>query len=177
MRRLAWPAFVVALAFGAPAYAAVPATSDLDAQARAQGNRLEDARALGRALLVKVWPAQLLHVRVDGAGTHEVAGLVLSAVKFHDDLDQAGFNQEIEELVRRAFEASAVEEVDVWATVPIPIDKREPVSGDYAQPTSRIVFAVTCPRQELGGLGARLRSGAGVYWADDFKRRLRPSAP
>lgn len=152
--------------------AAVPSTADLDATARAAGNLPAEAQTIGRALFVSVWPAQILKVRVDGAGGHEVAGLVLSGVKFHERLDKAGFEREVEELVRRAFAAAPVEEVDLWATVPIPYDKREPVTGDYAQPTSRVVFAVTCRREELPGFGERLRNGDGVYWAQDFLRRL-----
>jgi hypothetical protein len=56
--------------------------------------------------------------------------------------------------------------------VPIPYNTREPVSGDLAKPTSRTVFAVTCRRDQLAALTARLRSDRGVYWADDFRSRL-----
>jgi hypothetical protein len=76
------------------------------------------------------------------------------------------------ELVTRSFGAAPIEEVDVWATIPIPIDKREPVSGDYAQPTSRIVFALSCTREELPALAKRLATGQNIYWADDFKKKL-----
>jgi hypothetical protein len=156
----------------AAAGAAVPATADLDAAARAAGNLPAVARTIGQALFVTGWPAQITKVRVDGAGGHEVAGLLLSGVKFHGALDRAGFEREVEELARRTFAAAPVEEVDLWATVPIPYDKREPVTGDYAQPVSRIVFAATCRRAELGGFAARLRAGEGIYWAPDFLRRL-----
>ena len=43
-------------------------------------------------------------------------------------------------LVEKAFAAApAVEEVDVWASVPIEVVKSEIVSGDLAVPTSRTV--------------------------------------
>ncbi len=155
-----------------PLQAAVPATADLDAAARAAGNSPAVARTIGRALFASGWPAQIVKVRVDSAGGHAVAGLLLSGVKFHGPLDRAGFEQEVEALARRTFEAAPVEEVDLWATVPIPYDKREPVTGDYAQPVSRIVFAATCRRSELAGFAARLRAGEGIYWAPDFLRRL-----
>jgi len=121
----------------------VPSTADLDAAARAAGNKPAEARTIGQALFAGTWPAQIIKVRVDGIGDHEVAGLVLSGVKFHGALDRAGFEREI-----------------------------EPVTGDYAQPVSRVVFAATCLRAELPGFGARLRAGEGVYWAPDFLRRL-----
>jgi hypothetical protein len=176
-------AFAFAAALGAAlvllpsaARCADPATADLNAEARAAGNRRAEAVKIGRALFVTVWPVQVLKVRVEGLDRHEVAGLTLSAVKFHQDVDRAGFLNEIELLVQRTFGVSSVEEVDVWATVPIPFDVREPVSGDLAQPTTRIVFAVSCRRSELPGLGARLRSGDGIYWSPDFHDKLKGAA-
>jgi hypothetical protein len=173
-RRALASALTAALAGALPAAAgaSVPSTADLDAAARAAGNKPAEARTIGQALFAGTWPAQIIKVRVDGIGDHEVAGLVLSGVKFHGALDRAGFEREIEALVRQSFAAAPVEEIDVWATVPIPYDKREPVTGDYAQPVSRVVFAATCLRAELPGFGARLRAGEGVYWAPDFLRRL-----
>jgi hypothetical protein len=156
----------------------VPSTADLDAAARASGNRPAVARAIGRRLFASVWPAQLTRIRVDGIGDHAIAGLLLSGVKFHGALDRAGFEREIGALVAGAFAAAPIEEVDVWATVPIPYDRRQPVTGDYAQPVSRIVFAVTCTRSELSDLPARLRAGRDVFWAPDFLRRLEaPASP
>ena len=159
---------VVLLAFASPARAAQPSLAEMDAAARSAGNRPETAKTIALALFTTIWPAQILKVRVDGIGSHQVAGLMLSGAKFHAKLDRAGFEREIVELLRRAFAAAPIEEVDVWATVPIPYDKREPVSGDYAQPTSRIVFALSCRRDELAGLPERLTRGRDVYWAADF---------
>jgi hypothetical protein len=147
--------------------------AELDAVARAEGNRLPEAIKIGRVLFATIWPAQITHIRVEGVGRHTIAGLVLSAVKFHQELDRAGFLNEIEVLVQRTFAASGVEEVDVWATVPVPYNAREPVSGDLAQPTSRTVFAVTCRRDQFAALTARLRSDRGVYWSDDFRSELK----
>ncbi|MBC5810592.1 MAG: hypothetical protein GIW95_07050 [Candidatus Eremiobacteraeota bacterium] len=163
----------LAVAIPGAVEADVPATRDLDAIARAAGNRKSEAIRIGRVLFAVRWPAQLVKIRVDGAGKHEIAGLTLSGIKFHEDLDRRGFLSEVELLIARTFASAAVEEVDLWATVPIAYDLTQPVSGDLAVPTSRIVFAVTCRRSELGSLAMRLRTGDGVYWADDFRSRLR----
>jgi hypothetical protein len=149
------------------------AAADSNAAARAAGNRRPEAIKIGRVLLATVWPVQIMRIRVDAVGKHSIAGLMLSAVKFHQEIDRAGFLNEIELLVQRTFATSGVEEVDVWATVPIPVKAHTTVSGDLAEPTSRTVFAVTCRREQLAGLVARLRNGDGVYWSDDFKAKLR----
>lgn len=164
---------VVAATSAAPVFAAPESTADLNATARAAGNRPQEAVKIGRALFATIWPAQILRIRVDAVGPHSIAGLMLSAVKFHQALDRAGFLNEIELLVQRTFATSGVEEVDVWATVPIPVKAHTNVTGDLAEPTSRTVFAVTCRRDQLSGLVARLRNGQGVYWSEEFKARLR----
>lgn len=161
-----------ALAGGA-ALASVDATvAGIDAAARAGGNRRPAAVALGRVLFRTVWPAQVTKVRIDGAGTHEVAGLILSGVKFHGALTRAGFEDEVIRLVHAAFGASRVEEVDCWATVPLPVGAHVVVTGDMAQPTSRTVFAVTVRRAESGAFAERLRRGRGAFWDPAFAARL-----
>ncbi len=158
----------------AASLAGAPSTAELTAQARAAGNRKSEAVKIGRVLFKTIWPVQIMRVRVDGFGNHEIAGLMLSAVKFHENLDRAGFINEVELLVQRTLAASGVEEVDVWATVPIlALKPGEPVSGDLAQPTQRTVFAFTCRRDQAGGLAAHLRNGVGVYWSPDFRDELR----
>jgi hypothetical protein len=147
---------------------------ELNANARAEGNRRADAVDLGRHLLATIWPAQILKVRVDGVGPHEVAGLMVSGVKFHGRLDDRGFSDEIASLVKRTFASSRVEEVDIWAVEPIPFDKLEPVSGDYAEPTDRIVFSITVRRNEKSSVNSRLKQGKNVFWAPDFHARLHP---
>ena len=147
---------------------------ELNANARAEGNRHSDAVDLGRHLLTTVWPAQVLKIRVDGVGKHEVAGLMLSGVKFHGHLDERGFTDEIASLVKQTFAGSRVEEVDIWAVEPIPFDKLEPVSGDYAEPTDRIVFSITVRRNEKSSVDKRLKQGKNVFWAPDFHGKLKP---
>jgi len=163
------------LACGARGLAAPPrpaAAVESEALARAAGNRPELAARIGRTLFRTVWPAQLVKVRVDGAGAHDVAGLVISGVKFHARLDAAAFTREVTALVRGAFAAAAVEEVDVWATVPLAVVPRETVGGDLAQPTTRVVYAVSVPRAELGRFAARLRRGDDVYWDPAWRASL-----
>jgi hypothetical protein len=167
----ATPAPHAALASKAPLPRSVV---ELNANARAEGNRRADAVDLGRHLLTTTWPAQVLKIRVDGVGPHEVAGLVLSGVKFHGHLDERGFTDEIASLVKRTFAGSRVEEVDIWAVEPIPFDKLEPVSGDYAEPTDRIVFSITVRRNEKSSLDKRLKQGKNVFWAPDFHGKLQP---
>lgn len=123
-----------------------PSLATVKADARAEGNRLAQARALARVLLERPLPAQLLKVRVDGVGAHEVAGLVLSGVKFHGNLDRAGFEREVAALVARAFAVSSVEEVDVTTIVPIAFLPGTIVSGDLAKPTARTVYTATIRR-------------------------------
>ncbi len=148
--------------------------AEVDAVARATGNRLADARALGTAIFATTRPAQVLKVRVDGAMSHEVAGLVISGVKFHTALTRDQFLDETIDLVRTTFASSAVEEVDAWATIPLPVGAHVVVSGDMAQPTSRTVFAVSVRRSELASFAQRLKRGTGVFWDPAFAARLGP---
>jgi hypothetical protein len=147
-------------------------TAAVDAAARAAGNRLADARVLGTALFRTTRSAQVLKVRIDGAMSHEVAGLVLSGVKFHAPLTRGAFLDETIDLVRASFAASAVEEVDCWAVVPLPVGAHAIVSGDMAQPTSKTVFAVSVRRAELPTFAERVRRGVGVFWDPAFATRL-----
>ncbi len=165
------------LAGGRPGLArAGGSAAEVDALARAAGNRRAAAVALGTALFQVVRPAQVTKVRVDGAGRHDVAGLVLSGVKFHEPLDREKFTAEIIDLVRSTFVASGVEEVDCWATVPLAAGARAIVSGDMAQPTTRTVFAVTVRRTELATFAQRLQRGTDVYWNPAFAARLERGA-
>jgi hypothetical protein len=142
--------------------------AEVDAYARAAGNRRADAVALGTVIFAKARSAQVVKVRVDGAMSHEVAGLVISGVKFHAPLSKSAFTDEVVDLVRTTFAASDVEEVDVWATVPLATAAGAIVSGDMAQPTSRTVFAVSVRRAEGADFAARLRRGSDVYWDPAF---------
>jgi len=144
----------------------------LSARERAAGNREASAVRLGSALLATRWPAQVLKIRVDGVGRREVAGLVLSGVKFHRPLGADDFTGEVVALVERAFAASDVEEVDVWATVPLTQPQGAAESGDEL-PVTRIVYAVTVPREEQGAFAVRLRRGGDVFWDPAWRRSLR----
>ncbi len=157
---------MLALAFAASSLV------DLNAVERAEGNRRADAVQLGRVLLRTVWPAQVLKIRIDSAGRHEVAGIVLSGVKFHRKLDAGEFGAEVAALVRMTFATSGVEEIDVWATVPLPYVKQVLVHGEYLQPTERIVFSVTVPRSEAATFAGRLRRGDDVFWDPAWRSSL-----
>jgi hypothetical protein len=123
-------------------------------------------------LFATVWPVQILKVRVDGAGRHEVAGLVLSGVKFHEPTSADAFVREVAALVRETFAASDVEEVDVWATVPLRVGQHAVVAGDKAQPTTRIVYGATVRRGEGGNSAERLEAGDAVYWDPAWRAGL-----
>lgn len=154
------------------AFALAASVVDLDAAERAAGNRMADAVRIGRVLLRTTWPAQVLRIRVDGVGSHAVAGLMLSGVKFHRRLDAAGFSSEVIDLVRLTFANSTVEEVDVWATVPLPYRKQQPVNGEYLQPTDRIVYGATIGRSEATTFAERLLRGDDVFWEAGWRRAL-----
>jgi hypothetical protein len=145
---------------------------DPRAHERAAGSDRSTAVAIASALLERPLAAQLLKVRCDRAGEHRVCGLVVSGVKFHHPLDRAGFEAEVRTLVRGAFAAAPIEEVDIWTTVPLDAGRGVVVSGDLAQPTSATVFALTVTRSELPGLDARLASGHDVFWDAQFARDL-----
>lgn len=153
-------------------FARTPATSMLDARARAMGNRRALAVSIGERLFLRTWAAQILSVRVDGIGRHSVAGLALSGVKFHKPLTKSQFIQEIVAITGMSFAATRLEEVDLWCSVPLWVGKGAIVSGDLAVPTSRTVFAVTVRREEPPhSLYARLRAGNDVFWDADWARK------
>jgi hypothetical protein len=143
------------------------------AEDRAAGSRHDAATALARALLTAQWPATVDQVRVDGVNGHQVAGIVLSGVKFHRALTIESFLGEVATLVSRSFANSDVEEVDVWATVPISVPKGAIVSGDFAVPAARTVFSCTVLRDALPHLDSLLHADADIYWAPEFAKRLR----
>jgi len=148
-------------------------TFDLNAAERAEGNRRPEAVQVGRALLRTIWPAQVLKIRIDGVDKHSVAGLMISGVKFHRPLDAAEFTGEVIALASQTFAASDVEEVDVWATVPLRPFAQKPVNGEFLQPTDRIVYGATILRSQSATFAARLRLGVGVYWDPVWQNSLR----
>jgi len=152
---------------------AVHAASDSRALQRAAGSDRPTAVAVATSLLARPLPAQLLKVRCDRAGDHRVCGLVVSGVKFHRTLDRPAFLGEMRELIAGAFAAApAVEEVDLWTTVPLDAGKGAVVSGDFARPTSATVFAVTVTRAELPQLPGILAGSRNVFWDPAFAREI-----
>ncbi|MGH7729027.1 MAG: hypothetical protein ACREM2_09570, partial [Vulcanimicrobiaceae bacterium] len=117
-------------------------------------------------------PAQILKIRVDGAGPHLIAGLMLSGERFHAPLDPARFSNEVIALTVRSFAALPLEEVDVWAVVPIAVPRGSIVSGDLAIPTERIVYSATVRRAEGPAFAARLRRGDDVFWDPRWRAAL-----
>jgi len=150
---------------------APPGVDRLDASARASGSRKDLAVGIGRALFHTQWPAQVLNVYADGVGGHAVAGLRVSGEHFHHSLTRDQFVGEIASLVRVTFSAAPVEEVDIWASVPLQVGKEVIVAGDLARPTARAVFTVSVRRGErTDALLRRLRASRGVYWDQEWAR-------
>jgi hypothetical protein len=154
-----------------------PSDVALRAAARARGTDRATAITVGRALLANPLPAQLVQVRCERAGTHRICGLVVSGVKFKHPLNRQGFLAEVRGLVEGAFSHAAIEEVDVWTTVPLSAGKGAVVSGDAAVPTAATVFAVTVPRTALAQLDAQLASGRDVFWDPSFADSLAKGIP
>ncbi len=143
----------------------------LDANARASGNRKDLAVGIGRALFHTEWPAQVLNVYANGFAGHDVAGLRVSGEHFHHSLTRDQFVGEIASLVLESFAAAPVDEVDVWASVPLRVGKDVVVAGDLAQPSSRAVFTVSVRRGErAAALVRRMRASRGVYWDQEWAR-------
>lgn len=166
----------LALALGlsnASATAHPPSVADLDATARAAGNRLDIAQRIGDAIFTTQWPAEVNQVSANELGAHLIVGVRLWGVKFHQPMTRAQFVDEIVSLAEQVFTAEpATEEIDFWASVPIAVGKGVIVSGDLAKPTSRTVFSVTVQRSETA---QELRNRAmlesdGVFWDDDWVR-------
>jgi hypothetical protein len=147
------------------------------ATARARGSDRPTAIAIGRALLAEPPPAQLTQIRCEKAGPHRICGLVVSGVKFKRPLDRQAFLAEVRALIEGAFKHAELEEVDLWATVPLSARKGVVVSGDAAKPTAATVFAVTVPRTALAQLGRQLESGRDVYWDPAFADSLAKGIP
>ncbi|MBV9973409.1 MAG: hypothetical protein JO135_08750 [Candidatus Eremiobacteraeota bacterium] len=155
---LAVVACVFSSGFGGKVSAAGPPLSVVNAHARSFGTRRDTAVRIGEQLLTRQWRAQILRIYVDGAGSHQIAGIVLSGVKFHRPLTRALFMDEVNAIVSQTFAASPVEEVDLWCVVPIDAGKGAVVSGDLAQPTERTVFSITLRR------AGRATASRAVYW-------------
>jgi hypothetical protein len=155
-----------------PALATAPTVAELDASARAAGNRKDLAVAIGSAIFTTLWPAQVTQISANEIDSHLLVGIRLWGVHFHQPLTRAAFEAEVVALIEKTFQTQPhVEEVDLWASVPLDVGKGVIVNGDLARPTSRQVFGVTAMRGEpASALAARIRQGHGTYWDEDWAR-------
>jgi hypothetical protein len=173
-------ALLAALAIVVPASVMLSSSKPVLAQvdnarvrARSAGTDLPTARRIAAALLAHPVAAQLLKVRCERAAGHVDCGLTVSAMHFHRALDVPSWNAEVASLIEGAYAADpAVDEIDLWATVPLDAGKGAVVSGDLAKPTSATVFSVTVPRSARGALRERLATGQGVFWDPAFRGAL-----
>lgn len=164
------------LAFGittaiVPAYS--PTVAELDAAARAAGNRRDVAQHVGDAIFAKEWPAEVTQIAANELDGHLILGIRVLGVKFHRKMTREEFAAEVVALVELAFAAAnSTEEVDLWVSVPIDVAKGAVVSGDLAKPTSRTVFSVSVRRGEsMASLQTRVLGGSeGVFWDPSWSR-------
>ncbi|HEY5257583.1 MAG TPA: hypothetical protein VIJ12_04315 [Candidatus Baltobacteraceae bacterium] len=148
-----------------------PTVVRLDADERAEGNRLDIARRIGDAVFRTRWSAQVTKIAADGVGDHAFAELRVSGVKFHKPLTRAEFLVEIAALAEQALASAPVDEVDVAVEVPLADREGVVVSGDLAKASGQTVFTLTVRRGErLADLLARLRSGRNVFWNEDWAK-------
>lgn len=180
--RLARWTFAVAIFCGsasAVALAFEPSVADLDAEARAAGNRKDIAERIGVAIFSTQWSAEVSQVSANEMGKHLIVGIRIWGVKFHRPLSREEFVDEVVSITKRVFSAAPnAEEVDFWASVPIVVGKDVVVNGDLARPTTKTVFAMTVAREESDpSLQQRaLRTSDGVYWDEEWVRdALRPA--
>ena len=176
MRNLTRLAVAAAAAFAiassvAAAYA--PSVADLDAAARAIGNRRDLAEHIGLSVFATPWPAEVSQISANSVERHLVVGIRIWGVKFHSPMTRAQFVDEVVSVVERTFAvAPETEEVDVWASIPLAVTKGEIVSGDLAKPTTRTVFSLTVRRGESAtSLRARAAvPSAEVFWDPQWAR-------
>lgn len=144
-----------------------PTVTQLDAQARAAGNKRDIAERIGDAIFAKQWAAEITQIAANELDGHLIVGIRVLGVKFHRTLTRGEFAAEVVALVESAFAAAnAAEEVDLWVSVPINVEKGAVVSGDLAKPTARTVFSVSVRRGEsTASLQSRVLAGTGgVFW-------------
>ncbi|HKU82300.1 MAG TPA: hypothetical protein VJP76_09045 [Candidatus Tumulicola sp.] len=172
-RRIAAWTLAAWCAAAAAAIASVPSTADLDASARAAGNRIDVATHIGERVFAETWPAEVSQISANEVGDHLVVGVRLWGVKFHHAVTREEFVDEVAAIVTDAFDASAAEEVDVWASVPIEVGKDTVVSGDLARPTVRTVFTLTAHRGQSAEAIAALalaKNSPDVFWDETWAR-------
>jgi peptidoglycan/xylan/chitin deacetylase (PgdA/CDA1 family) len=151
--------------------AAVPgasATLVSIARKRIAGNAPGMAEGVAVALLARRFPEQILKVHVLSLRPATVAGIVLSGVKFHRTVNREQFEADVADMVGLAFSAAAIDEVDIWATVPLEVRAGASVSGDYAVPAAKTVFSAAVTRAQLRA-GGTVNLG-NVYIDPEFLR-------
>jgi hypothetical protein len=155
------------------AVAHAPSVADLDAVARATGNRGDIAQRIGRTIFRTQWPAEVNQVSANELDKHLIVGVRMWGVKFHYPLTREQFVDEVVSLAADIFSAAPdAEEIDFWVSVPIEVDKGEIVNGDLAKPTSRTVFSLTVRRAERPqSLRERaMQASDGVFWDAPWAR-------
>lgn len=148
-----------------------PSVAELDASARAAGNRRDVAQQIGDAVFATRWPAEVSQISANSLDGHLIVGIRLWGVKFHQPMTRKEFVSEVVDLVERAFIAApAAEEIDLWASVPINVAKGVVVTGDLAKPTSRTVFSLSVRRGEsAASVEARLAvPSEAVFWDEQW---------
>jgi len=155
----------------ARAYA--PTVAQLDAQARAVGNRRDLAEQIGDVIFATQWPAEVTQISANALAGHVIVGIRVLGVKFHATMTRDAFIDEAVRLVGDAFAAAPdAEEIDLWASIPISVGKGVVVSGDLAKPTSRTVFSLSVRRGEsASAIRERIEAaGGGAFWDSTWVR-------
>jgi hypothetical protein len=143
--------------------------ADYRAAGRAAGGDRATALRVAHVLLARPLALQLTRVRCERVGAAGFCGLVLEGTKFHRRVDTAAFRSEVDGLVRAAFAVDAsLAEVDLWVTVPAASAEGAVVTGDFALPAAKTVFATTVPR----ALAAHPSENANVFWDPTFRSKL-----
>jgi len=144
--------------------------AELDANARAAGNRIDIAERIGEGVFRTTWAAQVSQISANALGKHLIVGIRVWGVKFHHPVTRQEFLAEVASLIEAAFAAAPeAEEVDLWASVPISVGKGVIVSGDLAKPTTRTVFSVSVRRGETAE-AILAKSASTAFWDQEWER-------
>jgi len=144
--------------------------AELDANARAAGNRIDIAERIGDSVFKTTWAAQVSQISANALGKHLIVGIRVWGVKFHHPVTRQEFLEEVAALIDGAFAAAPeAEEVDLWASVPISVGKGVIVSGDLAKPTTRTVFSVSVRRGETAE-AILAKSASAAFWDQEWER-------
>jgi peptidoglycan/xylan/chitin deacetylase (PgdA/CDA1 family) len=131
--------------------ALLPARSDAAlaavARERIEGNDQPAAERIGISLLREEFREPIEKIRVLTVPAASVAGIMLSGSGLREPVTGAQFAADASAMAALALSAAPrVSEVDVWATIPLPVAKGTIVAGDMAAPTERTVLSVSVRR-------------------------------